>query len=68
MLIIETGDGDSIDTALKKYKKKFEKAGILRELRGRQAYTKPSVKRRGEVLRAAYKQELINSGKITILQ
>ena len=68
MLIIETGDGDSIDKALKKYKKKFEKAGILRELRGRQAYTKPSVKRRGEVLRAAYKQELINSGKITILQ
>lgn len=66
MLIIETGDGDSIDKALKKYKKKFEKAGILRELRGRQAFIKPSVRRRTEVLRAAYKQELINSGKITI--
>lgn len=66
MLIIETGDGDSIDKALKKYKKKFEKAGILRELRGRQAFIKPSVRRRTEVLRAAYKQELINSGKITV--
>ena len=67
MLIIETGDGDSIDKALKKYKKKFEKAGILRELRGRQAFVKPSVRRRTEVLRAAYKQELINTGVITLL-
>ncbi|MDX2001080.1 MAG: 30S ribosomal protein S21 [Chitinophagales bacterium] len=66
MLIIDTGDGDSIDKALKKYKKKFEKAGILRELRSRQAFTKPSVKRRGEILRAAYKQELIRTGKITV--
>jgi small subunit ribosomal protein S21 len=66
MLIIDTGDGDSIDKALKKYKKKFEKAGILRELRGRQAFTKPSVVRRTEILRAAYKQELIRTGKITV--
>jgi small subunit ribosomal protein S21 len=66
MLIIDTGDGDSIDKALKKYKKKFEKAGILRELRGRQAFIKPSVVRRTEILRAAYKQELIRTGKITV--
>ncbi len=67
MLIIDTGDSDSIDKALKKYKKKFEKAGILKQLRGRKHFVKPSVKRREEVLRAAYKQQLINDGKITVL-
>lgn len=65
MLIIDTGDSDSIDKSLKKYKKKFEKAGILKELRSRQHFTKPSVERRTEVLRAAYKQQLINEGKIS---
>ncbi len=54
MLIIDTREADSIDKALKKYKKKFEKAGILRELRERQTFTKRSVKRRNQVLKAAY--------------
>jgi small subunit ribosomal protein S21 len=54
MLIIDTREADSIDKALKKYKKKFEKAGILRELRERQTFTKKSVKRRGVILKAAY--------------
>ncbi len=54
MLIIDTREADSIDKALKKYKKKFEKAGILRELRERQTFTKKSVKRRTQVLKAAY--------------
>lgn len=65
MLIIDTGDSDSIDKALKKYKKKFERAGLIKELRRRQHFTKPSVERRTEVLRAAYKQQLINEGKIS---
>ena len=65
MLIIDTGDSDSIDKALKKYKKKFEKAGLIKELRRRQHFTKPSVERRTEILRAAYKQQLINEGKIS---
>ena len=60
MLIIDVKDSDSLDKALKKYKKKFEKAGTLRELRSRQAYIKPSIRRRGEVLRAAYRQQFIN--------
>lgn len=65
MLIIDTGDSDSIDKALKKYKKKFEKAGLIKELRRRQHFTKPSVERRTEILKAAYKQQLINEGKIS---
>ena len=63
MLIIDSKDCENIDKALKKYKKKFEKSKILLQLRERQSYTKPSVKRRGEVLKAVYKQK-IASGKI----
>ncbi len=57
MLIINIKENESIDKALKRFKKKFEKTGILRELRARTAYEKPSVKRRGEILRAAYRQK-----------
>ena len=59
MLIIDAREVDSIDKALKNYKKKFEKAGILRELRKRQAYTKPSILRRSEILKAKYKQQIL---------
>ena len=60
MLIIDSKDCENIDKALKKYKKKYEKAKTLLQLRERQSFTKPSVKRRGEVLKAIYKQKLQN--------
>lgn len=59
MLIIDSKDCENIDKALKKYKKKFERARILTQLRDRQAFTKPSVKRRDEVLKAAYRQQIL---------
>jgi len=65
MLIIDSKDCENIDKALKKYKKKFEKSKILLQLRERQTFTKPSVKRRNQVLKAVYKQK-IASGKIEI--
>ena len=58
MLIVEVKDGEAIDKVLKKYKKKFEKAGTLKELRRRKNFTKPSVMRRTEVLKAVYKEEM----------
>ncbi len=58
MIIVPVKEGESIDKALKKYKRKFEKTGIVKELRERQKFTKPSVKRREEVLKAAYIQQL----------
>ena len=58
MLIIDSKDCENIDKALKKYKKKFEKAKILIQLRERQAFIKPSVRRRTQVLKAVYKQQL----------
>ncbi len=51
MLIINLKETDTVDKALKKYKKKFEKTGVMRELRERQAYTKPSIKRRKEMIK-----------------
>lgn len=58
MLIIPIKEGENIERALKKYKKKYEKTGILRELRDRQAFTKPSVVSRQGRLKAIYKQKL----------
>ncbi len=57
MLIIDTRESDSLDKALKKYKKKYEKSRILKELRGRQAFVKPSVRKRNVILKAVMTQE-----------
>ncbi len=62
MLIIDSKDCENIDKALKKYKKKFEKSKVLLQLRARQAFIKPSIRRRGEVLKAVYKQQM-SAGK-----
>ena len=59
MLIIDSKDCENIDKALKKYKKKYEKSRTLNQLRDRQAFTKPSVRRRKEVLKAIYRQQLL---------
>ncbi len=55
MLIIPVKEGESIDKALKKFNKKFERTQTMRQLRKRQSFTKPSVARRKEVIRATYK-------------
>ena len=49
MLIIDAKDCENIDQALKKYKKKFEKSRTLLQLRSRQAFVKPSVRRRTDI-------------------
>ncbi len=58
MLIIEVKEGENIDRALKRYKRKFQNAGVIRELRKRREYTKPSIRRRNEVLKAVYKEKM----------
>jgi small subunit ribosomal protein S21 len=57
MIIIDLQKYKSIDHALKVYKQKHNKIGIVKELRDREAFTKPSVKRRAELLNAKYKQQ-----------
>ena len=61
MLIIDSKDCENIDKEIKKYKKKFEKSRVLLQLRERQAFIKPSIRRRTEMLKAVYKQQL-NTG------
>ena len=58
MIVVQVKDGENIERALKKFKRKFEKAGVIKEVRERQAYTKPSMKRREDKKRAIYKQKL----------
>jgi len=58
MIMINIKDGESLDKALKRFKKKFEKTGVLRELRSRQAYEKKSVARRTEIKHAVYIQNM----------
>ncbi len=58
MIIVPIKEGENIDRVLKKMKRKFEKTGVLRELRERQKFTKPSVKKREEKLKAIYIQQL----------
>ena len=58
MIVIPVKEGENIERALKKFKRKFEKTGVIKELRNRQAYTKPSVKKRQQKLRAVYIQKM----------
>ena len=58
MLQIPVKEGESIERALKKYKKKFEKTGVLKHLRERKQYTKKSVLRRQEIIKAEYKERM----------
>ncbi len=57
MIIIEVNGKDSIERALKKFKRKFDNTKVLRELRNRQSYTKKSVERRDEVKKAIYLEQ-----------
>ena len=50
----------SIESALKTYKSKVQKTKQIQNLRERQSFTKPSVKKRAEVLKAVYVEKLKN--------
>jgi small subunit ribosomal protein S21 len=58
MIIVPVKDGESIEKSLKKFKKKIEKTGLIKQLRSRQKFTKPSVKLRETKIRAVYIQSL----------
>jgi small subunit ribosomal protein S21 len=58
MLIVQVKEGEAIEKALKKFKKKFEKTGVVKELRERQKYTKRSVVLREKKIKAVYKEKM----------
>ncbi|MDQ3393731.1 MAG: 30S ribosomal protein S21 [Bacteroidota bacterium] len=58
MIIVNVKENESIEKALKRFKKKFERTGVLKELRARTFFEKPSISRRTEKLKAAYRQKM----------
>lgn len=58
MIVVPVKEGENIERALKKFKRKFEKTGVVKELRERQFFTKASIQRRQEVIHAVYKEHL----------
>ncbi len=57
MLVISVKEGESIDRALKRYKRKYDRTGVMKQVRARKQFIKPSVNRRKEVIKAAYIQQ-----------
>ena len=58
MIVVPLKECENIEKALKKFKRKFEKTGVVKELRNRQAFEKPSVAKRKQMMRAIYVQHL----------
>ena len=58
MIVVPIKEGENIEKALKKFKRKFEKTGVVKELRNRQAFIKPSVEKRKQKTKAIYVQKL----------
>ncbi|WP_226391240.1 30S ribosomal protein S21 [Penaeicola halotolerans] len=61
MIVVNVKENESIEKALKRFKKKFDRTGVIRKLRSRQHFTKPSVLKREEKIKAAYKQRMFAS-------
>ncbi len=58
MLIIPVKEGEAIDRALKRFKRKFDRTGTMKQLRGRKQFNKPSVVKRKPNMKAIYVQGL----------
>ena len=58
MIVVPVKEGENIEKALKKFKRKFEKTGVIKELKSRQQFDKPSVIKRLKRERAVYVQKL----------
>ncbi len=68
MIVVKVEEGETIDRALKRFKRRIEKSGIMREVRERQFYKKPSEERREILAKAIYRNRmrLIREGKIKV--
>lgn len=58
MIYVNVKDNESLDKALKKFKKKFEKTGVVKEVRSRSAFEKPCIRKRQQLIKARYKQQM----------
>lgn len=58
MIVVQLKEGENIERALKKFKRKYERTGVVKELRRRQAFQKPSVAKRKQMQHAVYVQQM----------
>lgn len=58
MIIMPVKEGENIERALKKFKRKYERTGVLKELRRRQYFTKPSIAKREAMQHAVYVEHM----------
>ena len=58
MISIPVKDGENIERALKRFKKKFDRTGVIKQLRARKQYIKPSVQNRAKIIKAVYVNKL----------
>ena len=64
MIIVPVKEGENIERALKKFKRKSERTGIIKQLRQRQQFEKPSVINRKKMMKAVYVQHLHTAAEI----
>ncbi|MDO4823719.1 MAG: 30S ribosomal protein S21 [Bacteroidales bacterium] len=58
MIIVPVKDGENLERALKKFKRKSEKTGVIKEVRTRKQFDKPSVLKRIKMQHAVYVNKL----------
>jgi small subunit ribosomal protein S21 len=61
MIIVQVKEGDNLEKSINAFKKKFQRIGIVKELRLRKVYNKPSVVRRQKKLKAILRQKYVDS-------
>jgi small subunit ribosomal protein S21 len=61
MIIVQIKEGENLEKSLKAFKKKFDRIGIVKELRARKIYSKPSIVRRQKKLKAILRQKYVES-------
>ena len=58
MLVVPVKENENIERALKRFKKKYDRTGVMKELRARKHYEKPSVRKREQLRKAIYIEQL----------
>jgi small subunit ribosomal protein S21 len=58
MIVVPVKEGENIERAIKKFKRKFDKTGVIKELRRRQQFEKPSERKRERMMHAIYVHQL----------
>ncbi|MBA5629954.1 30S ribosomal protein S21 [Moheibacter lacus] len=60
MLIVQVKESESIDKAIKRYRKKYQRTKVLKQIRANQQFIKKSIEKREQRKKAVYKQQFLN--------